>query len=102
MPMRCTANSVMTAGTFFRHEPEGLDDHVILIDSVSKRYSACGVRIGALISKNSEVINTALKFAQARLSPPSLGQIFGEAAWTHRENISRKSSGNISNAATSW
>ncbi len=59
---------------------EGLDDHVILIDSVSKRYSACGVRIGALISKNSEVISTALKFAQARLSPPSLGQIFGEAA----------------------
>lgn len=59
---------------------KGLENNVILIDSVSKRYSACGVRIGALISKNKEVISTALKFAQARLSPPSLGQIIGEAA----------------------
>lgn len=58
----------------------GLEENVIMMDSVSKRYSACGVRIGALISKNKEVINTALKFAQARLSPPSLGQIIGEAA----------------------
>ncbi len=58
----------------------GADQHVILLDSVSKRYSACGVRIGAMISKNKEVISTALKFAQARLSPPSLGQILGEAA----------------------
>lgn len=59
---------------------KGLEENVIMMDSVSKRYSACGVRIGALISKNKEVINTALKFAQARLSPPSLGQIIGEAA----------------------
>ena len=59
---------------------KGLDDNIIMMDSVSKRYSACGVRIGALISRNKEVINTALKFAQARLSPPSLGQIIGEAA----------------------
>ena len=59
---------------------KGLEENVIMMDSVSKRYSACGVRIGALISKNNEVINTALKFAQARLSPPSLGQILGEAA----------------------
>ena len=59
---------------------KGLDENIILIDSVSKRYSACGVRIGALISRNYEVISTALKFAQARLSPPSLGQILGEAA----------------------
>jgi aspartate aminotransferase len=58
----------------------GANQHVILLDSVSKRYSACGVRIGAMISKNKEVISTALKFAQARLSPPSLGQILGEAA----------------------
>ena len=56
------------------------EQHVILLDSVSKRYSACGVRIGALVSRNREVISTALKFAQARLSPPSLGQILGEAA----------------------
>jgi aspartate aminotransferase len=58
----------------------GLEQNVILIDSVSKRYSACGVRVGALISRNKDVISTALKFAQARLSPPSLGQILGEAA----------------------
>ena len=59
---------------------EGLDDNVILIDSVSKRYSACGFRIGMIISKNKELIATALKFAQARLSPPTYGQIGGEAA----------------------
>lgn len=59
---------------------EGLENNIIMLDSVSKRYSACGVRIGALISKNKDVIQTALKFAQARLSPPSLGQIIGEAA----------------------
>ncbi len=59
---------------------DGLDQHVILIDSVSKRYSACGVRIGCMISKNKEVMRTALKFAQARLSPPTLGQVAAEAA----------------------
>lgn len=58
----------------------GAGNNVILLDSVSKRYSACGVRIGAMVSKNREVISTALKFAQARLSPPGLGQILGEAA----------------------
>ncbi len=58
----------------------GVQDHVIMLDSVSKRYSMCGVRVGTLISKNSEVVRTALKFAQARLSPPSLGQLAGEAA----------------------
>jgi aspartate aminotransferase len=59
---------------------EGVGNNVILIDSVSKRYSECGVRIGALVTKNKEVISTALKFAQARLSPPGLGQIAGEAS----------------------
>ena len=59
---------------------EGIENYVIMLDSVSKRYSECGVRIGALISKNKEVISTALKFAQARLSPPGLGQIVGEAS----------------------
>ncbi len=59
---------------------EGLDQHVVLMDSVSKRYSACGLRIGALISRNEEVMQTVLKFAQARLSPPTLGQIAAEAA----------------------
>ncbi len=59
---------------------EGIEDKVILVDSVSKRYSECGVRIGALVTKNKEVISTALKFGQARLSPPGLGQIAGEAS----------------------
>ena len=59
---------------------EGIEENVILIDSVSKRYSACGVRIGWMVSRNKEVMATALKFAQARLSPPSLGQVVAEAA----------------------
>ena len=59
---------------------KGIEQNVILVDSVSKRYSECGVRIGALISRNKEVISSALKFAQARLSPPGLGQIAGEAS----------------------
>jgi len=58
---------------------EGLEQHVILIDSVSKRYSACGFRIGWMMSKNKEVMKTALKFAQARLCPPSFGQVAAEA-----------------------
>jgi aspartate aminotransferase len=59
---------------------DGIEENVILIDSVSKRYSACGVRIGWMASKNKKLMTTALKFAQARLSPPSLGQIASEAA----------------------
>lgn len=59
---------------------EGIEQNVILIDSVSKRYSACGIRIGFMISRNKEVMKTALKFAQARLSPPSFGQVAAEAA----------------------
>jgi len=57
-----------------------LKDHAIMIDSVSKRYSMCGARIGCLVSKNKEVIQTAMKFAQARLSPPTFEQIASEAA----------------------
>ena len=59
---------------------EGVENNVIMLDSVSKRYSECGVRIGAIVTKNKDVISTALKFAQARLSPPGLGQIVGEAS----------------------
>jgi aspartate aminotransferase len=59
---------------------EGIEQNVVLIDSVSKRYSMCGARIGALISKNRELINAALKFGQARLSPPTYAQIASEAA----------------------
>lgn len=58
----------------------GLEEHAIMIDSVSKRYSMCGARIGCLVSKNAEVMKTAMKFAQARLSPPTFAQIAAEAA----------------------
>ena len=58
----------------------GLERHVVLMDTISKRYSACGARLGALVTKNKDVYNTAMKFAQARLSPPGLAQIMGEAA----------------------
>ena len=59
---------------------EGLENNVVLLDSVSKRYSACGARIGTFITRNKDVYNTAMKFAQARLSPPTFGQILSEAA----------------------
>ena len=59
---------------------EGIEDHVVLIDSVSKRYSECGIRIGALITKNRELRDAVMKFCQARLSPPLLGQIVAEAS----------------------
>ena len=58
----------------------GLEEHVVLMDTISKRYSACGARIGALVTKNKAVYDVAMKFAQARLSPPGLAQIMGEAA----------------------
>lgn len=59
---------------------EGLEQHAILVDTISKRYSACGGRIGAFVTKNEQVLGAAMKFAQARLSPPSFAQIMGEAA----------------------
>ena len=68
------------ATPFSVYNLEGMAEHVILIDSVSKRYSMCGARIGALITRNEEVRKMAMKFAQARLSPPTLGQIAAEAA----------------------
>ena len=58
----------------------GAENNVVLMDTISKRYSACGGRIGAFITKNKELYDTAMKFAQARLSPPSFAQILGEAA----------------------
>ncbi|MDR9374845.1 MAG: pyridoxal phosphate-dependent aminotransferase [Schleiferiaceae bacterium] len=64
---------------------EGLEEHAIVVDSVSKRYSMCGARIGCLISRNSALMATALKYAQARLSPPTLAQIAAEAALTTPE-----------------
>lgn len=59
---------------------EGIEDNVVLIDSVSKRYSECGIRIGALITKNKEVRQAVMKFCQARLSPPLVGQVIAEAS----------------------
>ncbi len=59
---------------------QGIDQNVVLLDSISKRYSACGARIGVMISKNKDIILSAMKFAQARLSPPTFGQIIGEAS----------------------
>ncbi|MBI5373040.1 MAG: pyridoxal phosphate-dependent aminotransferase [Sphingobacteriales bacterium] len=59
---------------------EGLDSHVVLMDTISKRYSACGARLGAFVTRNKAVYDTAMKFAQARLSPPGLAQIMAEAA----------------------
>ena len=61
-------------------QQEGLEQHAIMIDSVSKRYSMCGARIGCVVSKNAAFMATALKFAQARLSPPTYAQIASEAA----------------------
>ncbi len=58
----------------------GVDNNVVLMDTISKRYSACGGRIGAFVTKNQELLNAVMKFAQARLSPPSFAQILGEAA----------------------
>ena len=58
----------------------GVDDHVVLMDTISKRYSACGGRIGAFVTKNKALLGAAMKLAQARLSPPSFAQILGEAA----------------------
>jgi len=65
---------------FSAMELQDAEENVILIDTISKRYSACGARIGALVTKNKAVIETVLKFAQARLSPPEFGQILAEAA----------------------
>ena len=68
---------------------EGIEDHVILIDSVSKRYSECGIRIGALITKNEEVKGAVMKFCQARLSPPLIGQLVAEASLDAPEEYMR-------------
>jgi aspartate aminotransferase len=59
---------------------EGIEQNVVLIDSVSKRYSECGIRIGALVTKNEEVRKAVMKFCQARLSPPLVGQVIAEAS----------------------
>ncbi len=67
---------------------EGIEQNVVLIDSVSKRYSECGIRIGALVTKNEELRKTVMKFCQARLSPPLIGQIIAEASIEDTEEYS--------------
>lgn len=69
---------------------EGIENNVVLIDSVSKRYSECGIRVGALITKNEEVRSAVMKFCQARLSPPLLGQLVAEASIDESEEYSRE------------
>lgn len=69
---------------------EGIEENVVLVDSVSKRYSECGIRIGALITKNREVRNAVMKFCQARLSPPLLGQIVAEASLDEPQEYARE------------
>lgn len=69
---------------------EGIEDNIVLIDSVSKRYSECGIRIGALITKNKEVRKAVMKFCQARLSPPLIGQIIAEASLDANEEYLRE------------
>ncbi len=65
---------------------DGLDKNVVVVDSVSKRFSMCGARVGCVITRNTELMNTMLKFAQARLSPPTFGQIASEAALKVADN----------------
>lgn len=69
---------------------EGIEDNVVLIDSVSKRYSECGIRIGALITKNKQLRQAVMKFCQARLSPPLIGQIAAEASLDEPESYARE------------
>lgn len=70
---------------------EGIDDKVVVIDSVSKRYNECGIRIGALVTRNKELHDTVMKFCQARLSPPLLGQIVAEASMDVPKSYMEKS-----------
>ena len=70
-----TENPYISAGSL-----EGIEQNVVILDSVSKRYSECGVRIGALVTRNKEIRDTAIKFCQARVSPPLVGQIVAEAS----------------------
>ena len=69
---------------------EGIEDHVVLIDSVSKRYSECGIRIGALLTKNKQVHDSVMKFCQARLSPPLIGQLVAEASMDEPDDYARE------------
>lgn len=80
-----TENPYISAGSL-----EGIEQNVVILDSVSKRYSECGVRIGALVTKNKEIRDTAIKFCQTRVSPPLVGQIVAEASVDTPEEYFRK------------
>lgn len=80
-----TENPYISAGSL-----EGIEQNVVILDSVSKRYSECGLRIGALVTKNKEIRDTAIKFCQARVSPPLVGQIVAEASVDTPEEYFRK------------
>ena len=80
-----TENPYISAGSL-----EGIEQNVVILDSVSKRYSECGVRIGALVTKNKEIRDTAIQFCQARVSPPLVGQIVAEASVDTPEEYFRK------------
>ena len=80
-----TENPYISAGSL-----EGIEQNVVILDSVSKRYSECGVRIGALVTKNKEIRDTAIKFCQARVSPPLVGQIVAEASVDTTEEYFRE------------
>ena len=80
-----TENPYISAGSL-----EGIEQNVVILDSVSKRYSECGVRIGALVTKNKEIRDTAIKFCQARVSPPLVGQIVAEASVDTPDEYFRK------------
>ncbi len=81
---------------------EGLKQHAVLLDTISKRYSACGARIGALVTHNEAVLNAVLKFAQARLSPPTFEQILGEAACDLPDDYFDAVLASMLPAATCW
>lgn len=88
--MRYTVSLFIPVHLIYLLVLEGIEQNVVLIDSVSKRYSECGIRIGALITKNPEVRGAVMKFCQARLSPPLIGQIAAEASLDEPEEYARE------------
>ena len=97
--MKCIVNFIYTGSPYISAcHLEGIEQNVVLIDSVSKRYSECGIRIGALITKNPEVRKAVMKFCQARLSPPLIGQIELRLRSMNRKNMLAKRMMNMWNA----
>ncbi len=78
--MRHTASFATKDEHYSALQLSDVDEHVVMVDTISKRYSACGARIGAFVTRNKLLVETVIKFAQARLSPPTMEQMLGEAA----------------------